>query len=69
MASPLSQTGQDIQAAIVLRLNELGHNLSPSHIAALVADIIAVCVADNANVAAHTVTDGASYKPPAHIKF
>ena len=65
----LTATTADLTAAVTLRLNELGHNLSPSHIQALVADIIQVCVNDTANVVAHTTADNVNLKPPPHTKF
>jgi len=64
-----TQTGQDILAAIVLRLGELGHALSASHQQALLYDIMAVLQADNATIVADAATDSAKYKPPPHNKF
>jgi len=65
-----TQTTQDLTAALTTRLNELGHAMSPSHVQALVADILNVCgVTDNANVASHTATDTALLEAPAHNKF
>lgn len=70
MASPLSQTGQDIATAVLLRLGELGHALSPSHQAAVVGDIMAAINAAAVNVVAHAALDVVNYKPPPHnIKF
>lgn len=66
---PLSTTTADLTAAITIRLNELGHNLSPSHIQALIADIIQVLVTDSANIVAHSAADNPQLKPPPHIKF
>jgi len=69
MAVPLTQTSIDISNAVNLRLSELGHALSPSHKAALLADIIAVINADAINVVAHALTDSVNYQAPGHNKF
>lgn len=69
MAAPLSTTGQAVQAAVILRLNELGHALSPSHIAALVADIMAITNANSGTVVADSSTDAKNYPPPPHGRF
>jgi hypothetical protein len=69
MASPYTQTAQDISAAVNLRLLELGHNLSPSHQTAILYDIIAVLQTDNATIVADAATDSVKYKPPPHTKF
>lgn len=65
----LQSTNQDIYNALSLRLSELGHALSPSHLWALVTDVVAVIQADNANVVAHAATDSGLFKPPQHNKF
>jgi hypothetical protein len=64
----LTGTSQDIANAINLRLSELGHALSPSHKAAILADVIAVINTDAANVIADAAAD-VNYKPPPHVKF
>lgn len=69
MATPLSTTGQGVQAALQLRLLELGHNLSPSHLAALTADVMAVVNTNNATAVADSATDSVSYKAPPHNRF
>lgn len=69
MAVPLSTTGAAIQAAVILRLNELGHALSPSHIAALVADILAITNTNSGTAVADVAVDVVSYKAPPHNKF
>lgn len=69
MAVPLSTTGAAIQAAVTLRLNELGHALSPSHLAALVADIMSIVNTNAGTVVADGGTDVVSYKAPPHNKF
>lgn len=66
---PLSTTTADLTAAITLRLNELGHNFSPSHVQALIADIIQVLVTNSANIVAHSAADNPQLKPPPHTKF
>lgn len=69
MAAPLSTTGQAIQTAVTLRLNELNHALSPSHIGALVADIMATINANAGTVVADAAADVTGYQAPAHKKF
>jgi len=69
MAVPLSTTGAAIQAALSLRLLELGHALSPSHIAAVTADVMAIVNANAGTVIADGGTDVVSYKAPPHNKF
>ena len=65
----ISATTADLTTTITLRLNELGHNLSPSHIQALIADILQVLVTDSANVISHSAADNPQLKPPPHTKF
>ena len=69
MAVPLSTTGVAVKTAVSLRLNELGHALSPSHIAALTADIMAIINTNAATVVADAATDVTGYQAPAHGKF
>lgn len=69
MAAPLSTTGQAVSAALSLRLVELGHALSPSHLASLVADVMAVINANSGTVVADSAADATAYKAPAHGKF
>jgi hypothetical protein len=69
MAVPLSTTGIAVKAAISLRLNELGHALSASHIAAMVADIMAVINTNAGTVVADAAADVTGYQAPAHGKF
>jgi len=69
MAVPLSTTGVAVKAAITLRLVELGHALSPSHIAALTADIMTTINANSGTVVADAAMDTLGYQPPAHGKF
>jgi hypothetical protein len=65
----LTATSQDIANAVFLRLQELGHVLSPSHQAAVLADIIATINTDAANVVADMAVDVVKFKPPPHNKF
>ena len=69
MAVPLSTTGQAIQASLNLRLVELGHALSPSHIAALTADIMVVINANAGTVVTDAAADVTGYQAPPHKKF
>jgi hypothetical protein len=69
MPGSYQQTTIDLSNAISLRLNELGFAMSKSHILALVADIIQICVNDSVNVVGHTATDNAILKPPPHTRF
>lgn len=65
----LTQLTVDLTAALTIRLNELGHSFSPSHIQALVSDILQVCVNDTATVVASSTTDNQALKPPRHDRF
>lgn len=65
----LTQTSQDIANAVFLRLQELGHALSPSHQAAILADIIAAANADAAGIVADMAVDVVKFKSPPHTKF
>ncbi len=69
MAAPLSTTGTAVQTALSLRLVELGHALCPSHISALVADVMVAVNANAGTVVADAATDTVSFKPPPHTKF
>lgn len=69
MAAPLSTTGQAIQATLILRLVELGHALSPSHIGALVADVMMTINNNAGTVVADAALDATGYKAPSHGKF
>ena len=69
MASPLSTTGQAVQTAITLRLVELNHALSPSHIAAIVADVMAAINSNAGTVVADAALDAVGYQAPRHGKF
>jgi len=64
----ISATTADLTTAITLRLTELGHNLSPSHVQALIADILQVLVTDSANIVAHSAADNPQLKPPPRTK-
>lgn len=65
----LTQFTADLTAAVSARLTELGHNLSPSHISALVADIEAVIIADSGTAVSGSTADKPQLGVCAHQKF